>query len=198
MCRSWAACGWQQLRIFNPAEGSRRATRRVLDSKQNGWCRVDCRGRVGWASSAYLAGAAPVIAHVEPYYTEPYYGYYDYYGPFAYGFGPEYALGGGFADGVAHGQFHHFHHMVVGGVPGRFGHPGNHVAISGFHAHFGSRAPISPYTALLWRHASALRHISEAGRISRADHPLAADHGSALGHTLAAPRRPAAIAAEEA
>jgi Bacterial SH3 domain len=92
---------------------------------QGGWCHVDYRGHIGWASSAYLTGAvaaAPYYYNEYPYYyNEPYYACnepffgcpYDY-GLFGFGFGPTFAY---VAPGVAvnHFRFHHFagfHHFA--------------------------------------------------------------------------------------
>jgi uncharacterized protein YraI len=81
-----------------------------------GWCRVDYRGRSGWASRAYLGGGASTNVYSYEYtapsygyygYSEPEYygyygysepGYYGYYSPFVVGFGGTHRdhFGGGF------------------------------------------------------------------------------------------------------
>lgn len=112
---------------------------------RDGWCHIDYRGQSGWASEAYLGGAAvsatpsvPSYAYENPDYSadyaydygSPFYddGYYDYgyYGaPFGYGYGGGYGWGGG--GGWDHG--HGFHHA---GGPGMAG-TGFHNGGMGFH-----------------------------------------------------------------
>lgn len=103
---------------------------------RNGWCHVDYRGRVGWASQAYLTGAvarAPATtysyAYSEPYvYSEPYYAEpYSYgYGTFGPVFGPTFAFG--YYGGHRHFHHRHFHHRQF---TGRNAFP--HVAHNRFH-----------------------------------------------------------------
>jgi len=73
------------------------------------WCRVDYRGRDGWASQAYLSGAvatgAPSYGYAEPEYDTGYPAYaYDYsepyYGGAYYGAPLTFGLGSGIA-GIA-------------------------------------------------------------------------------------------------
>ena len=84
---------------------------------QGGWCRVDYRGHLGWASSAYLTGAAAApYSSSEPYsysYNEPYYGepYDD--GLYGFGFGPTF----GYGYAVNRFHVHHFAHVHHFGGP---------------------------------------------------------------------------------
>jgi len=140
---------------------------------QGGWCHVDYRGRVGWASSTYLTGAvaaAPYAysyAYTEPYYAEPY--NYEYYGPFGFGLGPAFAYGGGFYG------YHHFHH---------FGHhPFPHVGMNHFHFHhFGNHAfPHVGMNHFHFNHA-AIGHAPAAGTHMGAVHMAAAPHMGGAPH----------------
>ena len=87
-----------------------------------GWCHVDYRGRVGWASRVYLTSAiaaAPYYysySYTEPYNAEPY--YYDYYGPFGFAFGPAFAYDGDYFSHVTANNFRYpttrfFRHHVA-------------------------------------------------------------------------------------
>ena len=93
---------------------------------RDGWCHVDYRGRVGWASQAYLTGNVAATPYTYSYsYDEPYYAGRYYYGPPGLGIGL--TFGHGYYGG---GHFHH-HRFHRHQFTGRYSFPG--VAHHQFH-----------------------------------------------------------------
>ena len=113
------------------------------------WCRVDFRGEVGWASAAYLSGAATVAPAYSYDYSSPYSYAPDYwlsmiglgYGGYGYGLGYGgygYGLGyGRYGYGLGYGGYgYHRHVHNFAGGHGFDGHGFHHLAM-GHPKHFG-------------------------------------------------------------
>jgi len=168
---------------------------------RNGWCQVDYRGHVGWASQAYLTGNVAATPYTYSYsYDEPYYAGRYYYGPLALGSGPTFAhgyYGGGHSHhhhfhrrqltghysspGVAHHQFHHFRgHGTfphVAGDRSRFHHFTGvhpHAAMNRFHFHHPATGSFRHGMASPHARSQGIPHIGAASAPRTSAAPVAA------------------------
>lgn len=162
---------------------------------RSGWCHVDYRGHVGWASQAYLTGAvarAPTTtysyAYSEPYfYSQPYYPEpYSYsYGTFGPVFGPTFAFG--YYGGHRHFHHRHFHHRQFTGsyaVP-RVAHNRFHFRhFTGRHAFPHAAMNRAHFHHFAGRHAHAAMSRSHQPAMGSFRNSMASVHarGSAAGH----------------